>query len=461
MAMRLTIDWHVVRIPRVLVPASVLGLLLSEILLLFGCYAASAFLFPELDGQTFLLYESGFTRIGIQVGLLLLGFFFRDLYGELRIPNRTQLLQQLILVIGLAFIAQALLSYWNQDWRMPPHVLIPGSALALLVIFGWRELFKVGLQHAVGARRVLFLGSSATVTQIAGHLNQHPELGFATIGYLDQGGGESKAAQGEFTRLGSVANMPALIEEHHPDWIVVSQGAAIRPDWVDEFLELRFGGVEAADAARLCETTLGRVCALEIQPSELLFSSALEPKRLNQNLQSIFSNGVAALTLAAAAPFLLIVAVLIKAASRGPVFLRETRIGLRGAPFTMYRFRSHAAGEKAGPAPAIGRFLLRFGLDVLPQLWNVLRGDMSLVGPQADRPEFAAKLDSLIPFYRQRSVAKPGLTGWAQINAFRENPYPDAMRRLEYDLYYLKNFSLSLDLFILMRAIRDSLVAGN
>jgi len=133
MAMRLTIDWHVVRIPRVLVPASVLGLLLSEILLLFGCYAASAFLFPELDGQTFLLYESGFTRIGIQVGLLLLGFFFRNLYGELRIPNRTQLLQQLILVIGLAFIAQALLSYWNQDWRMPPHVLIPGSALALLV----------------------------------------------------------------------------------------------------------------------------------------------------------------------------------------------------------------------------------------------------------------------------------------------------------------------------------------
>ncbi|HEV8148290.1 MAG TPA: hypothetical protein VGP79_18000, partial [Bryobacteraceae bacterium] len=180
-----------VRIPRVLVPASVLGLLLSEILLLFGCYAVCVFAFTELDGQTFMLYESGLTRIAIQVGLLLLGFFFRDLYAELRIRNRTQLLQQLILIIGIAFIGQALISYLNQDWRMPAHVLIPGSGLALLVIFGWRLLFAVGLQRAVGARRVLFLGASPTVAQIATYMGEHPEVGFTAIGYLEKEGAKS------------------------------------------------------------------------------------------------------------------------------------------------------------------------------------------------------------------------------------------------------------------------------
>lgn len=451
---------HVVRIPRVLVPASVLGLLLSEILLMFGCYVASAYLFPELDAQTFLFYESGFTRIGIQVGLLLLGFFFRDLYAELRIRNRTQLLQQLILILGFAFIGQALISYLNQNWRIPPQILIPGSALALLVIFGWRLLFAVGLQRAVGARRVLFLGASPTVAQIASYMGEHPELGFTAIGYLEQEGGKSYP-DFAVASLGSMNNMAALIDENHPDWIVVSQRAAIHPAWVDDFLELRFGGVEAADASRLYETTLGRVCVSELQPNDLVFSKALQPKRLDQNLQSIFSTGIAALTLLIAAPFLPIFAMLIKAASRGPVLLRDRRTGLGGSLFTMYRFRCHADSARIERPPAIGRFLRRFGLDTLPQMWNVLRGEMSLVGPEPVHPEYAARLDSLIPFYRQRTAVKPGITGWAQINAYRDEPSPDVIRRLEYDLYYIKNFSLSLDLFTLVRAHRDALVSGN
>jgi lipopolysaccharide/colanic/teichoic acid biosynthesis glycosyltransferase len=438
----------------------VLGLLLSEILLLFGCYTASAYLFPDLDGQTFMLYESGVTRIAIQVGLLLLGFFFRDLYAELRIRNRTQLLQQLILILGFAFIGQALISYLNKDWRMPPQILIPGSGLALLVIFGWRLLFAVGLQHAVGARRVLFLGASPTVAEIASYMGEHPELGFTAIGYLEQEGARS-LPDFAVASLGSMTNMAALIDENHPDWIVVSQRAAIHPAWVDDFLELRFGGVEAADASRLYETTLGRVCVSEIRPTDLVFSKELQPKRLDQNLQSIFSTGIAALTLLIAAPFLPILAVLIKAGSRGPVLLRERRTGLGGSHFTMYRFRCRADAARMERAPAIGRFLRRFGLDALPQMWNVLRGDMSLVGPEPVRPEFAARLDAIIPFFRQPTAVKPGITGWAQINAFRDQPFPDEIRRLEYDLYYIKNFSISLDLFVLVRALRDALVTKN
>jgi lipopolysaccharide/colanic/teichoic acid biosynthesis glycosyltransferase len=129
--------------------------------------------------------------------------------------------------------------------------------------------------------------------------------------------------------------------------------------------------------------------------------------------------------------------------------------------FTLYRFRAQAAGAPTARPPAIGRFLRRFRLDVLPQLWNVLRGEMALVGPRADRPECAARLDVLLPFYRQRTVVKPGITGWAQINAFRDEMVADEVRRLEYDLYYVKNFSASLDLFVIFRALREAAVSGD
>lgn len=449
-----------VRLPRVLVPASVLGLLLSEALLLAGCYIAWAFVYPEPDGATFLLQESGFTRIGIQVGLLLLGFFFRDLYGELRIPNRTHLLQQLILVFGFAFIGQALISYLSPDWRLPPRIVMPGSGLALLVIFLWRLLFNVGLQRAVGARRILFIGFSPTVEQIANYLPLHPELGFAAIGYLEQEG-EASPPGSVVTRLGSVAQLPALIEQHRPDWIAVARRESIRSHWVDDFLELRFGGVAAVDAARLYETTLGRVSLSEIRPHDLVFSTALQPKRLALNLQSMFSTGIAALVLLISSPFLIVFAILIKLSSAGTVLHRETKIGLGGVHFTMYRFRSTSRRAEGGRDPAIGRLMRRFRLDALPQMWNVLRGEMALVGPQPDRPEFAAELDARIPFYRQRMAVKPGVTGWAQINAFREQPIPDVLRCLEYELYYIKHFSISLDLFVLFRSIRDALVSGD
>src|SRR5260370_2454754 len=184
-------------------------------------------------------------------------------------------------------------------------------------------------------------------------MRQHPELGFAAIGYLEAEGNRFRPGV-EVARLGSVANMAALIDTHRPDWIVFSQRSTIRPGWVDELLELRFGGVEAADAAGLYETTLGRVCASEIRPSDLVFSQTLQPKRLAQNLQSLLATGVAALALLVTAPLFAIFAILIKATSRGPVLLREKRIWLRGAPFTLYRFRTHYVDARTERPPPIG-----------------------------------------------------------------------------------------------------------
>jgi lipopolysaccharide/colanic/teichoic acid biosynthesis glycosyltransferase len=463
-----------IRIFRVLVPASVLALFLSEIALVFACYAAAAYGDPDVDGDIFLVDESGLPRIAIVVALTILGLYFHNLYGDVRITNRTRLLQRLCFITGVVFLAQALIGYWNRDLALPRKIMILGSTLALLGIFGWRLLFSAAMRNAVGVRRVLFLGITPTVAQLAGHLGQHPELGLAPIGYLDRGG-DGLGASTPLARLGAVADLTHVIEEHHPDWIVIGKREEIPPWWADDFLELRFGGIRAERASALYENTFGRVSALEIRPAELIFGDTLRPSPVWVNLQSAYSLALAPIAFVLALPLLLLIALLVKITSRGPVLLRERRAGLQAAPFDLYRFRCvyrerkgreprrHTDRELAafpqeagGRLTPLGRLLRKLRLDGLPQLANVLRGDMSLVGPRAVRPEFAARLSELIPFYSQRHLVRPGLTGWAQVSADTGAAAPDALGLLEYDLHYIRNLSPALDLLILLSAVRSA-----
>jgi lipopolysaccharide/colanic/teichoic acid biosynthesis glycosyltransferase len=441
-----------IRIFRVLVPASVLTLFLSEVALVFGCYVAAAYADPDVDGDIFLVDESGLLRIGIVVALTILGLYFHNLYGDVRIRNRTRLLQQLCFITGIVFLAQALIGYGDRDLALPRKIMMMGSALALAGVYGWRLLFSAAMRNAVGARRVLFLGITPTVAQLAGHLGEHPELGLAPIGYLDRSA-DALGAGASLARLGAVADLTRVIEEHHPDWIVIGKREEIPPWWADDFLELRFGGIRAERASSLYENTFGRVSALEIRPAELIFGDTLRPSPVWVNLQSAYSFGLALIAFVLALPLLLPIALLVKITSRGPVLLRQRSAGLHAAPFDLYRFRCVYRGQ-GGRLTPLGRLLRKLRLDGLPQLANVLRGDMSLVGPPAIRPEFAARLSELIPFYSQRHLVSPGLTGWAQVSANASAMAPDALGLLEYDLHYIRNLSPALDLLILLSAVR-------
>jgi lipopolysaccharide/colanic/teichoic acid biosynthesis glycosyltransferase len=447
------VAYEVIRVFRVLVPASVLALFFFDVLLIFACYAAVSYV--ELDGDLYLFSVSGWQPIAVAEGLILLGMYFRHLYEDLRIPSRTMLLQQLSLIFGLTFIAEALMSYWNLDWALPRNILITGSALALAAMFLCRILFSLGLRNKVGERRVLFVGFSPTAIKLAGYLGGHPEFGLTPIGYLGLPQPEERPGAG-LARLGTAANLPGIVDEYRPDWIVVAEQEEIQPRWVDDFLDLRFGGVHTAQAAKLYETTLGRVCISEIRPGELIFSEALQPDPFNLRLQPFYSIPGALVTILIALPLFAIIAILVKTASPGPVLLRERRIGRNGVPFTMFRFR---CTRQDGSATKAGKLMRHLGLDALPQFWNVLRGEMSIVGPYPDRPEFAARLNELIPFHQQRTAVKPGMTGWAQMHDFLDDTALDATRRLEYDLYYVKNLSPSLDLSVILRWCREALVS--
>ena len=437
-----------IRIFRVLVPTSVLALFLAEVVAVFGCYAAASYLDPDLDGDIFLLYESGVARIGMMVALAVFLLYLQNLYSDVRPRNPILLLQQLSLVLGVLFLAQALLVYWNPNLALPRKIMLIGSFMALVALFGLRMLFATAVGHAVRARRVLFLGLTPTVESLAGHFSHHPELGLAPIGYLDREDAGSTVA---VPRLGTVADLIPVIEQHNPHWLVIGKSEQVAPRHTDEFLELRFGGIRSERAASLYESTFGRVAVREINPDQFIFDDTLRPARARIALQSAYSLLLMLIAAVVTAPLFLLIAALVKLTSRGPVLTRQRRAGPGETSFRIFRFRCE---NLCGETTAIGRILRTVRLDGLPQVVNVLRGDMSLVGPRPIRPEFVQRLTELIPFYGQRHLIKPGLTGWEQVSADPGRQPLDVLQLLEYDLHYLTNLSPALDLLILLTAIR-------
>lgn len=437
-----------VRIFKVFVPTSILALFLSEVILISGCYLAADYIVG--DGASFLIYESWLYPIGVLLCLILLGLYFTGFYEGVRIGSRLLLFQKLCYVLGFSFIIEALVSYWYSDLVVPLTTMIVGSIFTLFGLFGWRLLFNIAIQNAVGARRVLFLGLSPTVLQLAAHMREHPEFGLVPIGYVDK----ENNSDSTLVRLGSVSDLTNVIDNVQPHWIVIGNRAEIHSRSIDEILNLRFGGIQAEDAATLYETTCGRVCASELRPSELLYSDRLQPGSPKPKLQTIYSTGFALVAVIITLPLMALMAALLKASSNGPVLLREQRVGLRGIPFTMYRFQWMNNTDGIQCATSVGKLLRRFRLDALPELFNVLRGEMSVVGPIADRPDFANRLNQLIPFYQQRHIVKPGMTGLAQITKPTNGLVNEVIQKLECDLYYIKNLSPSLDLFVLLRSIR-------
>jgi exopolysaccharide biosynthesis polyprenyl glycosylphosphotransferase len=236
-----------------------------------------------------------------------------------------------------------------------------------------------------------------------------------------------------------------------------------------DLLDLKFSGITIEEASRMFETTHHRVLVRDLRPSDLIFSNQAGNMRTLTHLQGLYSRVLALVGFVLTLPVMMIVWVLVKITSPGPAFYTQVRSGLNGAPFHVIKFRSMRvdAEAKTGAVWAakndpritpIGKWLRLLRLDELPQFVNVLRGEMNLVGPRPERPEFVQTLQEQIPFYRQRLAVKPGLTGWAQINHKYGDTIEDTVTKLEYDLYYIKNRSVSLDFYIMFQTVKVMLL---
>jgi sugar transferase (PEP-CTERM system associated) len=269
--------------------------------------------------------------------------------------------------------------------------------------------------------------------------------------------------------IGSIADVPRIVRTERVDRVVVSLADARGRLPVDQLLDMKLNdGVSFDHLASVYEEYTGKIAVENLRPSWFIFSDGFRKSAVLTTAKRVVDLTVGAIGLVLAVPLMAVIALLVKLASRGPVLYHQTRVGQHGRYFTVHKFRSMVTDAEAGTGAVwaqrndsritpVGRVLRRTRLDELPQLWNVLRGDMSLVGPRPERPEFVQSLTDQIPFYGQRHVVRPGLTGWAQVRYTYGASVEDAMEKLQYDLYYIKNMSLALDLFILFSTVKTIL----
>jgi len=446
-----------IRIFRVYLPAGVFALLLSEIVLISLCFLFAAFLVLTEDLTTYLVYDNGWARLGIVVASIIFGFYLMDLYSEVHVKSRMRLLQRLCQVFGIALMVQGLISYASPDLRFGRGIMLVGGLLSLVLLFAWRLLYSSYVSKVVGAERILFAGWTPVVQQIANHLARHPELGVAVQGYLDDStSGEPVQAVAKF--LGPVKELRHVAEELQPNRIVVASVRRTDRLLAEDLIDLRFSGFTVQDAASAHEAVFGRLCTAELRPDHLLFAGAGHAgwRPAGLFLHEMISVALGLFLIIIALPLIVITAILVRISSPGPMFTRQVCAGKDGASFVVNKFRATRSDSSGvGELTPLGAWLRRLRLDALPMLFNVVRGEMSLVGPLPERIESVGALSRRIPYYGQRLCVKPGITSWAELNLRSGEALHDAITSLEYDLYYIKNISLSLNAYIIIHTLKS------
>ncbi|MDQ2775943.1 MAG: TIGR03013 family PEP-CTERM/XrtA system glycosyltransferase [Acidobacteriota bacterium] len=455
-----------IRLFRVFIPASVVGLLISEVFLVLGCYALASLFTTFLDPWTYLVGENNYWKVLLVVGLIILAMYFQDLYAELRVVSRLLLIQQVCLAVGSSLLIVAFLGYLDPNLLLGRWLMIAGSFAVILVLPLWRIFYWRYVIAVLRSERVLLLGSSSILGEVAETVLARPEFGYSILGYLC----EEDPCGFPVPCLGHITDLKKICDEYKPTRIVVGMAERRNRLPVQELLEIRFGGVMIEDAADTYEVALRRVCSRKIQPSQLIFSSELGPRPHAIAIQSFYSFIIGVLGLVLLSPLMLLTVLLVWLTSKGPVLYRQRRVGVNGKIFTVFKFRSMYVDAEARTGAVwakkddpritpVGKWLRKLRLDELPQMWNVVRGDMAIVGPRPERPEFVDVLAHQIPYYRQRLAVKPGITGWAQINHKYGDTELDAMIKLEYDLYYIKNVAAALDFYIIFHTVKVMLLS--
>lgn len=440
-----------IRIFNIFIPVRTLILFVLEGILIAACYLlAAALLLDNIRLEMFLLYEGGLRDIGILTAAVLMSMYVLNLYAPARLRSRVQLVLKLIQVIGAAFVIEGLFTYIQCE--LPADIMFVGSTFLLPVLSGSRAIYNSFFLRNLGTDRVLFVGLNSQAMEVAARIAEQPDLGFTLVGIVDD-----ELQPGETWRgvkiLGGLADLDEIARATALDRVALFLNERRRVAPLKSLLDLHLSGVRVEEGSALYEAVCGRICVAQLRPSDVIFHNTLGPRPSSVALQSIYTNLIALCMFAVALLFLPLIGLAIKLSSSGPVFERETRLGFRGIPFTMFRFRCACVKDGCRNVTRVGRWLRCSHLENLPQIWNVVRGEMALIGPRAERREFVRVIGEVIPFFAQKQCVKPGLTGWSQINS-RAGQAIDTVTTFEYDLYYIKNISLALDAYIILQTVK-------
>ncbi|HHL40390.1 MAG TPA: TIGR03013 family PEP-CTERM/XrtA system glycosyltransferase [Deltaproteobacteria bacterium] len=389
-------------------------------------------------------------------------YYYFDLYAREHHSRPSVLFRRLAAATLTAAAGEALLrlAAGYQIYTVPLDAVLIATAVCL-----WRAFLARHLEFDVGKGRVMIIGTGDLARKIGSEIYGDKDHDLELVGFIDDDPekiGHSIVNPGVIGGYGDIAR---LAETEGVDRIIVALADRRSKLPMSALLDCKLKGVSIEEGETFQERMMGKIPLDQLKPSWLVFSDGFKSLRSRKIIKRVLDMVFSFVLLVAALPVMALTAVAIKLESRGPVIFRQTRVGENGRHFEIYKFRSmrQDAESKTGPVWArekddrvtrVGAFIRKTRIDELPQLINVLRGDMSFVGPRPERPYFVDQLKEVIPYYEIRTAVKPGVTGWAQIKYPYGATFKDALEKLQYDLYYIKNMSPLFDVIIFFRTIK-------
>ncbi|NCP14575.1 MAG: TIGR03013 family PEP-CTERM/XrtA system glycosyltransferase [Sphingomonadales bacterium] len=369
---------------------------------------------------------------------------------------------RILVAISLGIIALAVVDFLfpsDMFWR---STLLYTMGFAIVVLVADRLLLNSFLGSSAFRRRVMVLGAGDRAQRLR-ELGEKPETGFVIVAYIAMS--EDQRQVEEAIPRAAIHDLGRFVENLGVSEVVLALQERRNALPLKDLLRIKTKGVHVNDFSSFIERETGRVDLDTINPSWLIFSDGFSSSRMfSSAMKRIFDIIASVILLALTLPLIVLFAGLVKLDSKGPAFFRQKRVGLYGETFTLIKLRSmRTDAEKDGAKWAeendpritrLGHFIRKVRLDELPQTWTVLKGEMSFVGPRPEVPSFVDSLEEEIPFYGERHMVKPGITGWAQINFPYGASVEDSRCKLEYDLYYAKNYTPFLDFVILLQTLR-------
>jgi len=444
-------------------------LIVLEALLILGAITLAAYVRLNEEAWLELTAESLLIRATLVAVVCQMCLYYADLYDLRLVADRRELIVRLLRALGSASFILATLYYWAPSLVIGRGVFAIGAAFTIAVVVGWRLAFERLTKRLKPRERLLMVGTGPASVALARELYERSELGVEIVGFIDPDPAKIGTPVLNPGVIGAIDDIPSVVTTLGVDRVVVSLSDARGRLPMDKLLDLKLAGTSFDHIATVYEDYTGKIALDNLRPSWFIFSEGFRTSNFQRVIKRACDVIFSLLGLLLAAPIMAVTAAAIKLTSPGPALYRQQRVGLQSRPFTIVKFRSMRtdaeaqtgavwARENDDRVTKVGRFLRRSRIDELPQLWNVLRGEMSFVGPRPERPEFVQNLIEHIPFYGQRHVIKPGLTGWAQIRYPYGASVADALEKLQYDLFYVKHLSFALDVYIVLETVKTVLL---
>lgn len=399
------------------------------------------------------------TRVALAIGICLACFYYGHLYDLQVVSRKVELVIRLIQTMGTASLILAILYYAFPGLMFAKGVFALACLIAPLLLITGRLIVDASGQIFRPEQRILLAGTGEIALLLVEEIRKHPELNFNLVGFAREADSTVEANCGPI--IGNINSIEQIVRDRAVERVVLGLAERRGCMPVDKLLRVRLSGIPVEDAHALYEKLSGRILLNQLNPSQLIMGEGFS-KTLFQRFAKRLQDVVISFTgLILTSPLMVLVAAAIWLESGRPIFFRQKRIGLHGKRFEILKFRSmrqQKQNDRASWAVSgdpritkVGKIIRRFRIDEIPQFLNVLRGDMSLVGPRPEQPELVCVLEEQIPYYVERHSVRPGITGWAQVRSGYSSTIEAARTKLEYDLFYIKHLSVVFDAMIIFR----------